>query len=1273
MSKLRDSFFEGMKFLDDRMGFYLKGNTEGVEFHDTALLRKPIGVASKSYGFMEKMLYENIGSHQFEHDGYATIIGMNANPYLNSETNPWFMMDKDREKYCNYLSYIDNVYFHGSMLPPNFQSTADKIKMFDYNTLIEENARVGAIHHFDMGNVTSARLLIPNGATNPNGYNDTRLGVVNNFYLSGMLYNSYEKMMNSVTSSHHNPSFGYDENTLYDSFSVTQGAYSKFGLKGEYGIENGTYEAREGMVMPQSLLTDDVIMWSTADNLYNSSGNVNRVGGMLGVNSDELAEEMTDNTKSKALSLQYSPFGNFYSLTYSLGLISASGGRTKDFIAKSIYGIDLMSNVDGIGLLGETDIDSLKRISGKKYFASLATRGTNYIDAMTATDVKFDALADNDLAIIRMNFNDPGNDTFYNYNTFLTYAESEGNSGTPNISEYNSVNNGVNVGNYRIYSPNNVNEKKDIISYTNQQFKKNKYNTLIARFHTDSFDNPNDARLKKDATSSSVSQYGMSHGRNLLKREHKNSNTNGYHDPYCRVWTYHKQYSKHTDLIRPFIGDDKDLLDAKLKLSYQKNRAHLVENGVRNKINGMINYVLDKNDEYKKCMFSIENLAWKQSHLFDDKFFDGEKGPNGGRIMWFPPYGLTFNENVSTNWNSTQFIGRGEKIYSYVDTERSGTLSFQLLIDHPSLLNATHNAVDMIGDVDDVNSTEQQILRFFAGCEVLGEEIGDKENLEENGELIDGIQPTPIVQMPTIETHDIMFDVYFPNNYSGVDDDTEDFIKYLNNGVGAHILSNADQIYSYENTIVGGYEMYGYRGISCITGWTSPRNVICIVKGQKYEYQVNALNETDKNGNESLLGYRVDEDYSDHVYKTHNNRLDTISYELNALSGENTDGCERCSFRDMIFALGGGFAEQETNDEKVELIKKMLEEYNVSSVELEGYSTSQGYAESNKTLASNRAASIEKWLKTHDYFKKEGIFKETKFKDNQEVNDNDVNSLESKKNRKVSVKITLEKEVFQEEEEIPEETPTIDVPIEDDKPVDDVFRSNINYFDNINYKSIVDSKKDVNGENKSFIERLAIANALEHQKKLQSLIDNTDDVRVKVNSQKTYDESEFFNYVASENSILRNKIVEKVKYFDPAYHTITPEGFNSRLTFLHQCTRQGATNSASDTNGNNVRNLSFGTPPICVLRIGDFFNTKIIIDSMTISYDETTWDLNDEGIGVMPMMAKIDMNFKFIGGSDLSGPISRLQNAVSFNYYANTKVYNDMADINKKNDINKNE
>ncbi len=56
------------------------------------------------------------------------------------------------------------------------------------------------------------------------------------------------------------------------------------------------------------------------------------------------------------------------------------------------------------------------------------------------------------------------------------------------------------------------------------------------------------------------------------------------------------------------------------------------------------------------------------------------------------------------------------------------------------------------------------------------------------------------------------------------------------------------------------------------------------------------------------------------------------------------------------------------------------------------------------------------------------------------------------------------------------------------------------------------------------------------------------------------------------------------------------------------------------------------------------------------------WDLNPEGIGVMPMFAKINIDFNFIGGSDLAGPIARLQNAVSFNYYANTGVYDNRAE-----------
>jgi hypothetical protein len=141
------------------------------------------------------------------------------------------------------------------------------------------------------------------------------------------------------------------------------------------------------------------------------------------------------------------------------------------------------------------------------------------------------------------------------------------------------------------------------------------------------------------------------------------------------------------------------------------------------------------------------------------------------------------------------------------------------------------------------------------------------------------------------------------------------------------------------------------------------------------------------------------------------------------------------------------------------------------------------------------------------------------------------------------------------------------------------------------------------------------------------------------------------------DSFVFDKFREKIKYFHPAFHSTTPEGLNSRLTFLHQCTRQGPTLEAQGAN-----NLAFGRAPVCILRIGDFYNTKIIIDNISIEYDPLVWDLNSEGIGVQPMIANVSMSFKFIGASSLVGPINKLQNALSFNYYANTQVYDPRAD-----------
>jgi len=46
--------------------------------------------------------------------------------------------------------------------------------------------------------------------------------------------------------------------------------------------------------------------------------------------------------------------------------------------------------------------------------------------------------------------------------------------------------------------------------------------------------------------------------------------------------------------------------------------------------------------------------------------------------------------------------------------------------------------------------------------------------------------------------------------------------------------------------------------------------------------------------------------------------------------------------------------------------------------------------------------------------------------------------------------------------------------------------------------------------------------------------------------------------------------------------------------------------------------------------------------------------MNPEGFGMQPMIAKITLQMKVIGGQSLKGPIDALQNAVSFNYYANS-------------------
>lgn len=1167
-------------------------------------MARPIGIVAKNYDFIKNTLNSNIGNGLFNYDGYGTPISSLADPELTSKSIPWFISDSHKNKYDNYLNYINDMYYDGYMSFPNFITQEEKVKFFNYRDLLLENNTVGVIRNYDVTDTLLASRLLPNGVqSNPNSPLDSRTGVINNFYLNATLQNSYSYYFDNITNFNR----------------ITDGAYDLFGFLGNRGMVNGEYTLTNDSVLPQDALTYLLF-------------------GFTPLNSG---------------------YGFYDSTMPSSELIDKSSYKTKQFILKSLLGYDLSSNTEVV--FDDYDVTDYSLITGKKYFPK---KGQDYLSKMS--DVWFDTEPNNE-ELIRYGFNDSGNGHSTTSRTLYVYAETEGSlTGSPftgNINE--SWNEGVEYGSYSPYDKifDIYGEKNDIISYTNKCFQLGKFDTLIGRFHTDEYESAEVARISRDMLSSAISKYGMSHGRNLLKKDHESTKMddgNGYSDPYCRVWTFHKQYSKLENLIRPLYGNS-DNLDKTIISEYQPYRSRLEKYGVKDKSSRLVKIAPTIEDpSIKNCMFSIENLAWK----YERNGFIGhseQKGPLGGRIMWFPPYGLSFSESVNVNWNPTQFIGRDENIYTYTNSERSGTLSFKLLIDHPSLLNSWRTETGGTGSVDDVNSVEQKILRFFAGCEVL-EEVPKvtKKVIELKPIIPPQPKPQPIL-VPHKESASVYFYVFFPNDYSGVDDSENGQVKpieYLVNGIGCQKSINGNDIGTSLTVNYGhvGYEMWGsqsdYNGISCGLNLTTSAST---VNGT----QIGVYTHTGKDGKKHKWGYRVDSKYANEVFRNSNSYFDLRDCGLNGTGytqllnyhtdAQSIDGGLLFSFADVVCALeptAKTVLEGAYDSNNVDVLIKLFEEYDVLSVEANGYASSHGYTSNNNELNENRAKTVLNWLYkcNSSKFTKEKC-KVTKTGIGTKLTHNDASSLDAKVWRCVKVVISLEKEELIEQQES-----STNIAGDDSYRVGETSTEKLN-SDELTNVSSVSTQSAIDSAN---------YNAEKDYNDAQNSIDSVDD-----SSSSGYGkEYEFFNSLAKENPILRNKIVDKIKYFDPAYHSITPEGFNARLTFLQQCTKQGSTNSASDTvSTKTASNLAFGAPPICVLRIGDFYNTKIIIDSLNIDYEDISWDLNDEGIGVMPMIANINIGFKFLGGSDLSGPINRLQNAVSFNYYANTTVYDNRSEL----------
>ena len=734
-----------------------------------------------------------------------------------------------------------------------------------------------------------------------------------------------------------------------------------------------------------------------------------------------------------------------------------------------------------------------------------------------------------------------------------------------------------------------------LLRKTNQLFKEAKINSLINRFHTDAKD------VNSELITAADSNFGLSRGRNLLKKKYEGKQvgdtTTGYDNPYCRVWTAHHQYSKLKDRIRPFVGDD----GKPLSLSETQSNYGLLrpEEGLTRLNNysvlsadGFVKVtpthdngkLVQEADKLKNYMFSIENLAWRDVTKNENSkaLSKEQRGPNGGRIMWFPPYNLKFSENVNVNWNANSFIGRGEEIYTYTNTVRSGTLDFTLLIDHPSILNKWRGTSK---DVVEKEEREKDLLRFFAGCGNLNDEVEAQKPVKETETPTVGEVPLTTPE-PTFYSKDIAYVIFFPNDFSAKD--------YVNNG-------NLDD------------------AIKILKDYNSGASYS--VRDESYKHEIL------QSHNLESKGFNPSSGYTENIKKQ--------------LLGEYDDDIE-IKFFDDLEAISSNFSGST-------IFGHPSVNCEIKNVTVKGFASSHGYESNNRDLCNRRRTFIQKLIEYKcqelseanvEYVKLEGSTISVPDIDGRE----DVNSLNAKIARAAYAVVSVS---WKEE--------------------------------NIAYNAPSEGTSfSVNGQNLS----------TEYKSKKTAETIATASSVTYTEEDYTYDNEYLYFANVRGNEMIYKNILDKVRYFDPAFHSVTPEGFNARLTFLHQCTRQGPTNAVTsgrvkgkktDESGNTLTNgspdylkfagnLSFGRAPYCILRIGDFFNTKICIDSMSINYDNNggvQWDLNPEGVGVQPMYANISISFKFLGGQDITRPIERLQNAVTANYYANASVYNRHADNNK--------
>lgn len=623
---------------------------------------------------------------------------------------------------------------------------------------------------------------------------------------------------------------------------------------------------------------------------------------------------------------------------------------------------------------------------------------------------------------------------------------------------------------------------------------------------------------------------------------------------YCRVFTKDNPYFKMNDLQKT-DGNIRKFTYSVMDNTYNLNIAPNYGEGSTNIVDGQV----------KKYMLSLENLAWRTTDMQQD-LPSCEKGPNGGRIMWFPPYDLRVDESVAVRWTQNDFLGRPEPIYTYNNTQRQGSLSFKIVVDHPSILNLLIDKE--LANVTPDSKITKIVDSFFAGCK--------KYDIYELARKFGQLSVNEIYEIVT-KTKDIE---QFQKAKEELPQPTEGETTVVEN------VTEKPTLTQFEGTVV---------------------------------YFDNDKPDSNSRSTTSTVNYGV----------TYNEYLNRKGEYLNQ-NQTNPSPIENFFSREIENG------KNELDNLITNLVETVEKGFTVT-VALKGYSSSLANEDYNLNLSKRRVDSVKKYILNDPRVSKlnEGVglqkisLTQESFGEAECGSGDEIYSLGAMGCRKVEV---INIEVFSQSET--EQDNTLDESEAIQQQTNPTSGVNDVETDNVPATRSSDEVRLREGVTKKLLRKLLT-------------------------------ECNYFESITDDTSFLYEGMKEKIKYFNPVFHSMTPEGLNSRLTFLQQCLRPGNTIPTIGPDGkpldNDALNTSFGVPPICVLRVGDFFHTKIAINQMSIRYEPLQLDLNPEGIGVQPMLADVNLSFYFIGGHGLKEPVQQLQNALSFNYYANTEMYDERA------------